>query len=58
MIVYGRVYDEMKAVFEVAHTLSAEIDGHKIEAGLEDGGYSCSYIRFDGETLAEKRRVI
>lgn len=58
LIVNGRVYDEMKAVFEVAHTLSAEIDGHKIEAGLEGGTYSYSFIRFDGETLAEKRRVI
>ena len=58
LIVNGRVYDEMKAVLEVDHVLSAEIDGHKIEAGLEGGTYSYSYIRFDGETLAEKRRVI
>ena len=58
LIVNGKVYDEMKAVLEVDHVLSAEIDGHKIEAGLEGGTYSYSYIRFDGETLAEKRRVI
>ena len=58
LIVNGKVYDEMKAVLEVEHVLSAEIDGHKIEAGLEGGTYSYSYIRFDGETLAEKRRVI
>ena len=58
LIVNGMVYDEMKAVFEVEHVLSAEIDGHKIEAGLEEGRYGCSYIRFDGKTLAENRRVI
>ena len=58
LIVNGKVYDEMKAVLEVEHVLSAEIDGHKIEAGLEGGTYSYSYLRFDGETLAEKRRVI
>ena len=58
LIVNGKVYDEMKAVFEVDHVLAAEIDGHKIEAGLEGGTYSYSFIRFDGETLAEKRRVI
>ena len=57
LIVNGRVYDEMKAVLEVEHTLSAEIDGHKIEAGLQEIG-TISFIRFDGETLAEKRRVI
>lgn len=56
LIVNGTVYDEMKAVIEVEHTLSAVIDGHVIEAGLEDEVYS--FIRFDEEILAEKRRVI
>ena len=56
LIVNGMVYDEMKAVLEVEHTLSAVIDGHVIEAGLEDEFYS--FIRFDGNILDTKRRVI
>lgn len=56
LIVNGMVYDEMKAVLEVEHTLSAVIDGHVIEAGLEDEFYS--FIRFDGNVLDTKRRVI
>lgn len=56
LIVNGIVYDEMKAVIEVEHVLSAVIDGHLIEAGVEDEVYS--FIRVDGDTVKTKRRII
>ena len=56
LVVNGKVYDEMKAVFELPHNLLAVIDGHTIEAGYSNGAYS--YIRFDGRTIAKKRRWI
>lgn len=56
LIVNGVVYDEKKALIEVNHTLIAVIDDHTIEAGLHDD--CMSFIRFDGKTIAEKKRVI
>jgi len=56
LVVNGRVYDEKKAVVEFPHNLFASIDGHTVEAGYSDD--SDSYIRFDGETIAEKKRLI
>ena len=55
LVVNGRVYDEKKALFEFSHLLSAVIDGHTVEAGLENDE---SYIAFDGAVVAKKRRVI
>lgn len=57
LVVNGKVYDEMKARIEFAHNLRAMVDGHCIEAGMEDG-HSCNfcYIRFDGMTIARKKR--
>ena len=56
LIVNGRVYDEYKAIIEFKHNLSAIIENHKIEAGLDSD--SCSYIMFDGEIIAAKKRNI
>ncbi|MBE6531868.1 MAG: hypothetical protein E7679_07295 [Ruminococcaceae bacterium] len=56
LIVNGVVYDEKKGIIEFAHNLSAVIDGHTIEAGLDKDSYS--YIRFDGELIADKKRII
>ena len=56
LIVNGRVYDEYKATIEFKHNLSAIIENHKIEAGLDSN--SCSYIMFDGEIIATKKRNI
>lgn len=56
LVVNGKIYDEMKAVLEFSHNLLAVIDGHAIEAGCSDD--ACCYIRFDGQTVAEKRRWI
>ena len=56
LIVNGKVYDEKKAVIEVAHNLCAVVDDHTIEAGLDED--SRSYIRFDGFTVAEKDRIV
>ncbi len=56
LVVNGVVYDEMSAVVEFEHTLTAEIDSHSIEAGFDSDSYS--YISFDGERIAEKLRWI
>ena len=57
LVVNGKVYDEKKAVIEFSHNLFASIDGHVVEAGL-DSDSSISYIRFDGQTIAEKKRLL
>lgn len=56
LVINGRVYDEMKAVIEFEHKLCAEVDGHRIEAGLDQRDHS--YILFDGELIKEKKRLI
>lgn len=56
LIVNGYIYDTKKAVMEFEHSLFASVGGHKIEAGLDEQSYS--YIKLDGEILAEKRRMI
>ena len=56
LVINGDVYDERKGIFEFEHTLSAAIDGHRIEAGLRNEGYS--FISFDGKRIARKKRVI
>ena len=56
LVINGVVYDEIKGVIEFAHNLSAVVDGHTIEAGLSEDSYS--YIMFDGQCLANKRRLI
>ena len=56
LIVNGVVYDEMTAVVEFEHDLSATVDGHEIHAGFDDASYS--YIAFDGKRVAEKLRMI
>lgn len=55
LVVNGKVYDEKKAVIEFSHNLFACIGGHTIEAGLDS---DLSYIRFDGQTIAKKKRLI
>ena len=57
LIVNGIVYDEKKALFEVAHKLCCTIDGHRIEAGY-DARLRESYISFDDEIVSEKNRLI
>lgn len=56
LIINGRVYDEKKAIIEFEHKLCANLDGHSFEAGLDEN--SNSYIRFDGEILEYKKRLI
>lgn len=56
LIINDLVYDEKKGIIEFAHNLSGIVDGHTIEAGSDEDGYS--YIRFDGEIVAEKERWI
>lgn len=56
LIVNGVVYDEIKAIIEFEHELSATVDKHQIRAGYDDASYS--YIEFDGEIVEYKRRII
>ena len=56
LVVNGLVYDEKKAVIEFEHTLSATLDGHLIEAGLDRESYS--FIAVDGEIIAQKKRLV
>lgn len=56
LVINGVVYDEKKGIIEFTHTLSAVVDGHEIEAGLSEDSFS--YIMFDGECLANKRRLV
>lgn len=56
LVVNDRVYDEKKGIIEFAHKLCAVIDGHSIEAGLDDESYS--YIMFDGELVKQKKRLL
>lgn len=56
LVVNGYVYDEKKGIIEFTHTLVAVVDGHKIEAGLDEDSYS--FISFDDELVNYKRRLI
>ncbi len=56
LVVNGRVYDEYEALVELPHSLTAVIDGHKIEARCDETSHM--YITFDGEQLAKKIRII
>lgn len=55
LVINGNVYDEFEGAIEPAHTLTARIDGHYIEAGFN--GIS-SFISVDGEKAAKKLRLI
>lgn len=56
LVIDGYVYDEYVALAEMAHCLSARIDGHTIEMGFD--GVGNSYFRVDGTQLARKLRLI
>ena len=56
LVVNGQVYDERRGIIEFEHCLRAVVDGHTIEAGLDERSFS--YIRFDGRVLAERQRLI
>ena len=54
LVVNDLVYDEKKGLFEFEHTLRAVVDGHLIEAGLDD--VSFSFITYDEELVEYKKR--
>jgi len=56
LVVNGDVYDERRGIIEFEHRLTAVIDGHTIEAGLDRESFS--YLLFDGEEISRKRRLI
>ncbi len=55
LVINGCVYSEIKGFFEFEHTLRATLDGHVIEAGLDD--LNCSFITLDDRLLNYKQRV-
>lgn len=55
LVVNGCVYDEYVALAEFAHTLTADVNGHKIEANY-DGG-TCVRIFVDSCEIVKKRRL-
>lgn len=55
LVIDGYVYDEYEALMEMAHCLTAQIDGHTIEMGYD--GVSGSYFRVDGQVMAKKMRL-
>ena len=56
LVINGSVYDEIKGILEFEHSLTASLGGHRIEAGLDEDGYS--YILFDKRRVAEKKRTV
>lgn len=57
LVINGEVWDELKAIMEEKHKLSAIVDGNKIEAGYTEKP-SASYIKFNGCRIAHKKRWI
>lgn len=55
LVINGNVYDEIEALFEVAHSLKAKIDGHQIEVGYDGKLYS--YLIIDGQLVTRKLRL-
>ncbi len=56
LIINGFVYDEYEAIAEFAHTLGADINGHRIEAGFD--GRAKVFINVDSEEIAKKTRLL
>ena len=56
LIVNGRVYARYEVLAESAHTLSAVVGGHKIEAGYD--GKIMTFISVNGKEIAKKKRFI
>ena len=56
LVINGCVYDEYVALAEFAHTLTANINGHKVEAIYD--GTSSVIIVVDSEILAKKMRLV
>ena len=56
LVIGSHVYDEYTAFMEFPLTLTAVVDGHVIEAGINQ--YSRSFIIVDGELVAKKIRFI
>ena len=56
LIVNGNVYAEYEVLFEKEHRLSADVNGHRIEA-VYDGRIMCC-ILVDGRQIAKKARLI
>ena len=56
LIIGNYVYDEYVALMEMPHTLKATINGHTVEASLDN--LSRSIIKIDGKTVAKKMRLV
>lgn len=55
LVIDGYVYDELEALVESAHTLSATIDGNLYQVGFD--GAAQSFAKVNGEKIAKKTRL-
>lgn len=56
LVIDGYVYAEFEALVEAPHSLTAKIDNHDIEVGLDTSSHS--YIKIDGEIIKQKLRLL
>ncbi|MBR6651381.1 MAG: hypothetical protein IKL36_08250 [Clostridia bacterium] len=56
LIINGWVYAQVEMLVEPPHTLQTVIDGHLVEAGMDETPRS--FIKVDGELIAKKFRLI
>lgn len=55
LIINGWIYAQVEMLIEPPHVLQAVVDGHLIEAGLDE--FPHSFIKVDGEIIAKKFRL-
>lgn len=55
LVINDYIYDEIELLIEPAHSLYANLDGHKYEVGFD--GAAKSYFKVDGEIVAKKMRL-
>ncbi|MBR4072110.1 MAG: APC family permease [Clostridia bacterium] len=56
LVINGWVYAQVEMLVEPPHTLQAVIDGHLVEAGMDETPRS--FIKVDGELITKKFRLI
>ncbi len=56
LVVDNYIYDEIKMLVETPHSLSAVVDGHRFEVGMNGGNQS--FISLDGQLVKTKLRLL
>lgn len=55
LVIDGYVYDDVEILVELAHSLTAKLDGHTYQVGYD--GSVHSYLSVDGNTVMKKLRL-